>query len=247
MGRYYRLSIVSADLSYVLNSLLEKEVHLQDVSWVDELTAEVKVSHKQIDDVLGFLNQKEIHHKIVGINGKGWLLSNVFTRPVLLIGMVLFILLALWLPGRIFFLDVTGNAQIPDAYILETAENCGVHFGVKAAIVRSEEIKNHLLSQLPELQWVGVTTCGFVATIQVKERSELDCTQQFLHSISLQWYGMLRFQAAPFESDQGKAFSPFRRDPQNYHLDISSHFCHLRPRMEQNLSHWTRLLHMRFP
>ena len=184
MVRYYRLLIVSADQSYVLNSLLEKGVRLQDVSWMDELTVEVKVSHKQIAAVRGLLDQKAIPYKIAGKNGNGWILLGVLNRPVLLLGMALFFLLALWLPGRIFFLDVTGNAQVPDAYILEAADKCGVHFGAKSALVRSEEIKNHILAQLPELQWVGVTTCGFVATIQVKERSELDSTQQFLHDVS---------------------------------------------------------------
>ena len=42
---------------------------------------------------------------------------------------------------------------------------------MKAADMRSEELKNALLSSFPQLQWLGVTTKGSVATIHVTERS----------------------------------------------------------------------------
>ena len=54
--------------------------------------------------------------------------------------------------------------------ILERAEYCGVHFGAKAGSVRSEQVKNRLLFEIPELRWAGVNTTGCTAVITVAER-----------------------------------------------------------------------------
>ena len=44
--------------------------------------------------------------------------------------------------------------------------------------VRSEKMKNALLSALPQLQWAGVNTSGCVATVSVRERTDPEVTEQ---------------------------------------------------------------------
>ena len=68
--------------------------------------------------------------------------------------------------------------QISARLIAEQAQLYGVRFGADRRDVRSERVKNGLLGAIPQLQWVGVTTQGCVAKIQVRERSQPEPIQQ---------------------------------------------------------------------
>lgn len=103
--------------------------------------------------------------------GLYWSLMALKKRPVLLIGMAILLCFILYLPSRVFFVQVEGNTTVPDRKIIAAAEDCGICFGASRRLVRSEKVKNRLLSAVPELQWAGVNTSGCVATISVRERS----------------------------------------------------------------------------
>jgi len=109
--------------------------------------------------------------KIIRSEGLFLTLKSLVKRPVLCIGMAVLLAAACWLPGRILFVQVEGNSAIPDKYILEQAEICGIRLGAVRRDVRSEKMKNALLSAIPQLQWAGVNTSGCVATISVREKS----------------------------------------------------------------------------
>ena len=63
---------------------------------------------------------------------------------------------------------------VPSRLIAEQAEQCGIYFGASRKTVRSEQVKNNLLFQMPQLQWAGVNTSGCVAVITVRERKAED-------------------------------------------------------------------------
>lgn len=88
--------------------------------------------------------------------------------------LILICAVALYLPKRVLFLKVEGNQQVTSQQILEAAESCGLHFWTKSSKVRNEELKNNLLSLIPELQWAGVNFSGSVAVISVTERLEAE-------------------------------------------------------------------------
>ena len=75
--------------------------------------------------------------------------------------------------------------MIPDRQIIAAGESCGVYFGASRRAVRSEKVKNAILSALPELQWAGVNTKGCVAIISVRERTEAETKeeQEYVSSI----------------------------------------------------------------
>ena len=83
----------------------------------------------------------------------------------MVIGLCLLLLLVCILPTRVLFMRVEGNESIPENLILEAAEDCGIRFGASRSAVRSEKVKNGILSRISELQWVGVNTKGCIAVI----------------------------------------------------------------------------------
>lgn len=93
-------------------------------------------------------------------------------RPVLFLGILLLLLSTVFLPTRIYFIEVEGAASVPEQKIISEAITCGIRFGASRRDIRSEQVKNRLLEAIPELQWVGVNTYGCRAVISVRERSQ---------------------------------------------------------------------------
>ena len=171
-ARHFRIQIVSAELEKLLTKLLNENVEMMDIIRLDSLTVEVVIQRKQISDFLGVMRKYEVNYHIISKDGFLWKIFALRKRPVLLAGIVLFVICSLLLPERILFIHVTGNETISDTLILSEAEKMGISFGIKASDVRSEELKNQLLQKIPKLQWVGITTYGSCAVIQVEERSK---------------------------------------------------------------------------
>lgn len=116
--------------------------------------------------------------RICGRKGLYWNIKALIYRPMLLIGLSLMMILLFYFPTRVLFVRVEGNSAIPDRQIIAAAEACGIYFGASRREVRSERMKNAILSALPQLQWAGVNTRGCVAVISVRERTEPEVTEQ---------------------------------------------------------------------
>lgn len=165
-----RLRFTSADCAARLRHI-SGEMKLVDIAFPDELTAEFTVSSdwaKGLIDIYG--------EELTVIGGGGlpvfarWLWSwRGLAAWVLLLG-----LLTAVLPKRVWFITVEGNVTVPTRLILERAEVCGVYFGAKTGEIRSEQVKNKLLYEIPELRWAGVNTAGSSAVITVAERRSED-------------------------------------------------------------------------
>ena len=161
-----RLRLVSADCAGRLRHI-SGEMKLGDLAFPDELTAEFTVS---ADRARALLSRYEKELTVIDEGGipvfGRWLWSwRRLAALVLLLG-----ILTVVLPRRIWFIRVEGNDTIPVRLILERAEDCGIHFGAKAGALRSEQVKNKLLFEIPELRWAGVNTSGCTAVITVAER-----------------------------------------------------------------------------
>lgn len=184
--KYLRLKITAAEPERLLTQLIHSNIELLDITVIDFLTVKIKIRKSQYNLVVNIAEHCGASCHLIGRIGILWSIQSILKRPVLLTGVLLFIFLSSMMNGRVFFVAVSGNEYVPEKVILSKAEGCGIGFGAKTSKVRSEEAKNLLLKQLPQLQWVGITTSGSVATIQVKERSAQDSakhTQQGVSSI----------------------------------------------------------------
>jgi sporulation protein YqfD len=165
------VQLTSADLSAALTQISEMNVQLLGVEWLDELTCRATVQQRDYIRLRECVQHRGDQLKIIKKSGIYFSARSLMRRPVLLTGAVIFFLLAVFLPTRVLFVQIEGNTSIPTRRILEVAGNCGVSFFASRREIRSEKVKNALLEQMPELQWIGVNTAGCVATISVKEKS----------------------------------------------------------------------------
>lgn len=168
----------SADLSGLLSQFIMRDIQLSQVHTVDELTCQAAVYQKDYDALKTITERRGDRLEIVKKQGVYWSCRSLMNRPVLLIGAVMFLVISMYLPTRVLFINVSGNLTVPTKKILEAADACGISFFTSRRDIRSEKIKNALLEQIPQLQWVGVNTSGCVATISVTEKSAVNENKQ---------------------------------------------------------------------
>ena len=163
--------ITAADIPSLLNTLTNNGIALQNIRYCDDLTVRITVIRQDYSRLLTFSERHGAVVKTLGISGVFLTASQLGKRPVLLAFLLTIFLLACYIPSRIFFISVEGNVDIPENYIIEVAAECGIDFGAKRRMVRSEMMKNRLLEKIPQLQWAGVNTSGCTAVISVREKT----------------------------------------------------------------------------
>ena len=166
-----RIRIVGADVSDSLSTVSCAGFTVFNGEITDELTANITVQRTVYKKIQQILILKGNQVEIIDRMGLYWRIIQFLKRPVLLIGMIFLLFLNAYLPTRIFFVQVEGNANIPSREIIDASADCGLGFGTLRREIRSEQIKNKLLEAIPQLQWCGVNTSGTVAVISVRERA----------------------------------------------------------------------------
>lgn len=170
--------LTSAEPGAALAAINDRNVPLFDVRQEGDLTVRFLLRRRDYGEIAALCEKRGEKLRLCRRLGIYWAGRRLMARPVLLLGLALFLAAALYLPTRIFFVEVEGNTTVPTRLILEAAGESGIRFGASRRAVRSEKMKNALLSKVPELQWAGVNTAGCVATISVRERTDPKLTQK---------------------------------------------------------------------
>lgn len=179
------VEILSASPTDMLTAVNECGITLFDVTSIDELRVRASLYRFDVKILRNCLAHRNEDLTVISRNGIIWAIQRLLHRKVLLVGLLLFTIMALYLPTRVLFVRVEGNREIPTQMILENAEQCGIGFGASRRQVRSEKMKNALLAVIPDLQWAGVNTYGCVAVISVRERSVADKEEPTSHVTSI--------------------------------------------------------------
>ena len=158
----------------VLQRLQQTDISIYDIERIDEFTIRFCARRKDVLHILRTCEKRGERADIEGWSGYIFYILRLIKRPVFLLGIIGWLLLAFWLPTKILFVTVSGADTLEDAYILECAAECGIQMGASGSAVRSEEVKNALLSKIPTLRWAGVNTSGCVANIFVQEKEAAD-------------------------------------------------------------------------
>lgn len=176
-NRMVRIRITSADIPAALHFLTDQDFILQDIQSESDLSILLTVWQKDYKKIKAILEKRgdrcETKYRFESYR----FLLKMKHRWLFLACCLFILFLSLYIPSRIYFFDVKGNHNISARWILEKAEFSGLRFGCKRAEVKSEQIKNSILNQIPELDWVGITTAGCVATIEVREKPSEETKQ----------------------------------------------------------------------
>lgn len=165
-----QMELTCADIPKALSYIRSSGLTAFDVQYVDDLCIRLTLSRSDSKKLQLIAHQKGWQLRLLQRSGLSWLVQGLVYRPVLVLGLGFLVMLSLFLPGHILFVQVEGNCSVPTNRILEAAAKHGVCLGASSRELRSERIKNALLEDVPQLQWLGVNTKGCVAVISVRER-----------------------------------------------------------------------------
>ena len=171
LPEYILAEFTSADITGLLNALIAEEIALKNIQHRNELTVRITLNSR--DYRMASLLAKKYGAEVNRCQtfGIATITQRFIKRPVLTMFLLTMLFLTCYVPGRIFFVNVQGNAQVPERYILQAAAECGIDFGASRRAVRSEIMKNRLLEKIPQLQWAGINTYGCTAIISVREKN----------------------------------------------------------------------------
>jgi len=164
--------LTTADPEGIFEILTDAGITLEKLQQTDVLTYGFSVSRKDCRKTAEICKKRGDSLSVQKKTGLYWYLKKQMNRPMFY-GGILLLLLIFWLPTRVLFISVDGNKDIPAKRILEAAESSGITFGASRKDVRSERVKNALLEEIPELQWIGINTSGCRAVISVREKQRI--------------------------------------------------------------------------
>lgn len=171
LGGQIMLRITSADIPSVLSALADTGVDIHNVHYENDLEVLLTIPRKHTIKAENKLRAKNCDYSIEGRAGKYWVILGLKNRYILLTFLVLLIFLSFWIPSKALFIEVRGNNIVPSARILEVAMDNGLQFASSRKSIPINDLKSSLLSGIPELNWVGITSSGCVVQIHVSEKA----------------------------------------------------------------------------
>ena len=174
MMRYLRGSLLvelsGASPERCLNRWTQAEIAFWDYRRQEALCSRCKIFRSDLAAARREAARAQTTLRVLAERGFPTLLRRLRRRPVLVGGTLLSVALAIFLQSFVWFFRVRGNETVPDAVILHALQEEGVRFGTVGMSINSEDLKNRLLSRIPELRWLAVNREGGLVTVLTAER-----------------------------------------------------------------------------
>lgn len=164
------IELISADLWQSVYFLNAHDIPVYCFIQTDSLAAQLEVDRKYVSFIQKSLGARGDSVQIQKHSVLARITASILSRPILIVGSLILAVILLVLPQKILILEVEGNVQVPAKQILQAAQN-GFSFWDNCKDTRSEQVKNILLSAIPQLQWAGVNTYGCRGVISVREKT----------------------------------------------------------------------------
>lgn len=167
-----QVRLISADPQGALAAVNRRAISIYHLAYKDPLTVEFLAASSDRKALQSIADRRGDRIAFLQKHGLYAWIPRILSRPVLLAAAALILILTIYLPTKVFFLEVEGNVSVPTSLILSVAEEHGICFGADRSQIRSERLKNVLLQQIPDLKWAGVNTYGCRAVISIRERTQ---------------------------------------------------------------------------
>lgn len=163
------VEVESAAPERVVNLCAAHGIPFWGLTWLSELRLRATIDRAELPRLRQVLTQTDAVLTVVRTKGAPEVWRQYRRRYVLLAAAGLLVLVMGLGSTHIWAFQVTGNDTVPTETILRTLEKYGVALGARSRI-RQEELRNHVLLELPDVVWLTVNMRGCTAHVQVVER-----------------------------------------------------------------------------
>lgn len=169
-----RLAVSSAAPEQVLNRLVREKVTFWDLERPDDFTCAFSVRRRDRQRARTLAEHAFGTVTAEVETGLPVVLPRLLRRKFLVTSLAAVAVLMSLLPEFVWCIHVEGNDKVPAEQILQELEALGVGFGTWGRDIVSQDLKNHMLNIIPELEWLTVNRSGGLATVMVRERLTAD-------------------------------------------------------------------------
>lgn len=169
-----RVRVTGASPQWALNMLVQQRIAFRNIVRVDAMTVEFSIRTRDAARAELAVQRAMCTMQIMRRQGLGVTLRGALRRPVLLAVLTVLVLGTVIAPKFVWSYTVTGNVRVPTQRILREVAAAGVRFGTYGPSIHPQEVKNRVLTRIPELQWLTVQQSGGRATIVVRERPQTE-------------------------------------------------------------------------
>ena len=156
----------------VLNLCSAHDIAFWDTVWQSPTGFAMKLSRRNYLRLRRLAKKLDCTITVEKKRGAPFFVGRFRRRYALLAGLAAALVLVTVGSFFIWDFEIEGNVTVSDERILRALEKNGVTYGAFGLGIRPEDVKNHVLLEIPELSWLTVNVNGFRATVIVRERTE---------------------------------------------------------------------------
>lgn len=163
------VEVESAAPERVLNLCAAHNIPFWELEWLSEIRLRAVTSRAALPRLQAVLAKTDAAVTVLRRQGAPEVWRQYRRRYVLWAAAGLLLAASVLGSTHIWDFQVTGNDTVPTETILRTLEKYGVTLGSRSRIDQ-EDLRNHALTDLPDVVWLTVNIRGCTAHVQVVER-----------------------------------------------------------------------------
>ena len=167
-----RMRFIAPDPAKLMSLLAERGILFREAAPPEDCCFTAAIPLRQAKDAARTALEAGGEAKTLekgGLPAAGRRLRRRIWPTVLLTGVLLALL---WSQTRIWDIEISGNAKVPDGAIRQALAECGVDIGAPWLDMSQDAVRNGVILRLPDIRWMTVSMRGSRACVIVRERRE---------------------------------------------------------------------------
>jgi len=173
----YVVVMIEGPVERFINSSVSMGVNLHDLKSLSTTKIQFKVPLHDFWKIHSIIRQTDYKIKVLDKQGLPLFWNKAKKRKLSIIGVIAFVVSMYTLSSLVWFIDVYSHEDlvyIEKYEIVEIAKKSGLRTGIFKSNIDVRMVEREILSQTPELSWVGLKFQGTRVIVEVVERKLLD-------------------------------------------------------------------------
>lgn len=171
---YVIIKVKGAAIEEFLNLAAGRGIYLWDTERLSPNMLVARVSIDGFRALSDIVRAVPVQVRILQRVGFPFLLQKIRRRQTLLLGGLLSLLCIYFASSFLWFIQIEGVQKLDEELILQVLTEVGVKPGIRRSQLQPHQLEKHLMLEIPELAWVGVSLRGTLLQVRVVEKTGVE-------------------------------------------------------------------------